>query len=150
MEKKIKHLEMVETVIDRMSQNSFMLKGWAITLLVGIFALSAQAADQRYILIVYVPLFTFWFLDSFYLQLERKYKILYKEILKTKENDIDFNMDTNIFSKIIIKEEKLNYYKCFFSLTELLFYFPIIVAVTKLICILLGSEITNIDLTIGN
>lgn len=143
MEKKIKHLEMVESVIDRMSQNSFMLKGWAMTLLVGIFALSAQAADQRYILIVYVPLFTFWFLDSFYLQLEKKYRVLYKKILNTKEDDIDFNMDTNIFDKTTIKKEKLCYYKCIFSVTEFLFYLPIILVVTKLICMLLGRKITN-------
>jgi len=29
---KIKHLEMIEAVIERMAKNSFQLKGWAMTL----------------------------------------------------------------------------------------------------------------------
>lgn len=133
MDRKIKHLEMVESTINRMSQNSFMLKGWAITLLVGIFALSAQATDKRFILIIYIPLFAFWFLDSFYLQVERKYRTLYKKVLKIKDENIDFNMDINNFNKNIVKEEKLNYYDSVFSFTELIFYIPIIVIVTILV-----------------
>ena len=31
---KIKHLEMVQDVIKRMASNSFILKGWAVTLVV--------------------------------------------------------------------------------------------------------------------
>ena len=38
MDKKLKHLEMVQGVINRMASNSFMLKGWAVTLVAGIFA----------------------------------------------------------------------------------------------------------------
>ena len=31
MDNKIKHLEMIEAIIERMANNSFLLKGWAIT-----------------------------------------------------------------------------------------------------------------------
>ncbi|WP_373482985.1 hypothetical protein [Acetobacterium sp.] len=40
MENKTKHLEMIQSVISRMAGNSFTLKGWAVTLIAGIFALS--------------------------------------------------------------------------------------------------------------
>ena len=33
MEKKIKHLEMIQAVIVRMGNNSFLLKGWSVTLI---------------------------------------------------------------------------------------------------------------------
>ena len=33
MEKKIKHLEMIQGVINRMAGNSFALKGWSVTLI---------------------------------------------------------------------------------------------------------------------
>ena len=36
MDKKLKHLELVQSVINRMASNSFMLKGWAVTLVAGI------------------------------------------------------------------------------------------------------------------
>lgn len=32
MENKIKHPEMIESIIERMGSNSFKLKGWAVTL----------------------------------------------------------------------------------------------------------------------
>ena len=42
---------------------------------------------------LFIPPIAFWFLDSFYLQLERKYKILYKRVSDKSEGNIDFNMD---------------------------------------------------------
>ena len=45
MDKKLKHLEMVQGVINRMASNSFMLKGWAVTLVAGIFALAGKDTD---------------------------------------------------------------------------------------------------------
>ena len=39
---KIKHLEMIEAVIERMAKNSFQLKGWAMTLVAAVGALASQ------------------------------------------------------------------------------------------------------------
>ena len=47
-ENKIKHLEMVQDVIKRMASNSFILKGWAVTLVAGIMALAEKDADKMY------------------------------------------------------------------------------------------------------
>lgn len=60
MEKKLKHLEMIQAVINRMANNSFMLKGWTVTLVAGIFALASKDADKMYFLIAYIPLIIFW------------------------------------------------------------------------------------------
>lgn len=38
MDNKLKHLELIQGVINRMASNSFKLKGWAVTLASGIFA----------------------------------------------------------------------------------------------------------------
>lgn len=43
-----------------MAQNSFMLKGWAITLIVGIFTLLAKDVDERYALVLFFPIVFFW------------------------------------------------------------------------------------------
>ena len=50
MDNKINHLEMIQGVINRMASNSFMLKGWAVTLAAGIFALASKDADKMYFL----------------------------------------------------------------------------------------------------
>ena len=67
MDKKLKHLEMVQGVINRMASNSFMLKGWAVTLVAGIFALAGKDTDKLYFLVSYVPVIVFWGLDAYYL-----------------------------------------------------------------------------------
>lgn len=46
MDGKIKHLELVQGVINRMANNSFMLKGWAVTLVAGVFCFGSQRYKQ--------------------------------------------------------------------------------------------------------
>ena len=54
MEKKIQHLQMIQGIINRMASNSFMLKGWAVTLIAGIFALASKDSDRSYFIIAYM------------------------------------------------------------------------------------------------
>jgi hypothetical protein len=42
MSQKISHLEMIQGVINRMAQNSFAIKGWAVAYMVGVLVLPAQ------------------------------------------------------------------------------------------------------------
>jgi len=135
-EKKMKHLEMVEGIIERLGNNSFQLKGWAVTLVSIIGALSAQGSDRRFFLLSFLPLVAFWLLDSFYLQKERKYRILYKNISAKEENNIDFNMDTQNIIMSGEEASRICYFKCLFSITEVLFYGVIAVAVLTLAFIL--------------
>ena len=127
MENKIKHLEMIESIIERMSSNSFQLKGWAVTLVSIIGALAARETDKRFFLLSFIPLIAFWLIDSYYLQYERKYKELYKRVRVKKEEEIDFDMTTDD-----IKTERTGYWKCVRSRTEAWFYGPICVAVLAL------------------
>lgn len=48
MESKLKILEMIQGIVNRMSSNSFTLKGWSITLVAAIFALSIQDVNKDY------------------------------------------------------------------------------------------------------
>lgn len=121
-ENELKHIEMIEAVIERMGQNSFALKGWTMTLIVAICAFSAAEAETKFALLAVAPIIAFWFLDSFYLQKERKYRELYNRVIKH---------DAPIFSMDIssIKGKSTDYIKCLFSITEWLFYIVCIVAI---------------------
>ena len=122
MDKKIKHLEMIEGVIERMGNNSFQLKGWTVTLVALVGALAAQGSDKRFFLIAFIPLFAFWFLDSYYLQLERKYEVLYKRVANKEEANIDFNLDINEIEYTEEEMKRIDYWKCVLSKTECTFY----------------------------
>ncbi len=86
---KIEHLKMIEDIIKRMASNSFYLKGWSVSLISAILVFVKLDANICFIWIALLPTITFWYLDAYYLQLERKYKKLYKEVQN------DYNNETN-------------------------------------------------------
>lgn len=61
-EKKIKHLEMIEAIIERMAKNCFQLKGWAMTLVALVGTLGSQGSEKKFMLLAFIPVidFVFW------------------------------------------------------------------------------------------
>lgn len=91
MEEKIKHLEFIQSVITRMNQNSFLIKGWAVTLVSALYALAAKDADLNFVIISYIAIIAFWFLDALYLSMERQYRALYNVAVKGDVSLFDMN-----------------------------------------------------------
>lgn len=91
---KHKHLEFIQASISRMSGNLFLLKGWSVTLIAALFALAAKDTNKAYIVVAYFPLFIFWFLDGYFLAMERRFRSLYEHVRKLNEEEIDFSMNT--------------------------------------------------------
>ena len=98
-DKKIKHLEFIQNNITRMSTNSFIIKGWAITLLSALYALAQKDSDKHYVLLTYFAVPLFWYLNGFFLLQERKFRELYDKVRQKSETNIDFSMDLKGFSK---------------------------------------------------
>lgn len=133
MENKIKHLEFIQTNISRMNQCSFQMKGWALTIVTALLTLYATTVDSTttgnvaFIFIAIVPTVLFWFLDSYYLQQERKFRGVYNEVagLIEEKNKIpirDFEMPLDKYHG-----GKYCYFKVLFSRTEWPLYLSIIV-----------------------
>lgn len=99
MDNKIKHLEFIQNVITRMNSNSFLIKGWTITLVSALFALAAKDANINYVLISYISIPVFWVLDGFYISKERQFRDLYKDTCNTNENSINFSMNISQYCK---------------------------------------------------
>lgn len=127
---------MIEAIIERMAKNSFQLKGWSMTLIALVGAISAQGSDKRFILLAFIPILGFWILDSFYLQQERKYKQLYKNVAEQDESQIDFDLDADKATGTAEEMARLCFCKCLFSITELCFYPLIAVALIILVIVL--------------
>ncbi|MDO4816237.1 MAG: hypothetical protein Q4A83_06510 [Bacillota bacterium] len=133
MEIKIRHLEMIQAVINRMAANSFALKGWAVTLVAGIFALAVKDADKTYFLVAYIPILVFWGIDSYYLLQEKRYRDLYNNIRQKEPEEIDFCMKLQEKSKN--SENERDYIFCCLSRTELWFYVPLAIVSAVIILI---------------
>lgn len=95
MESKLKHLEMIQGVINRMANNSFLLKGWSVILVSALFALAAKDSNKLYIYLSYFPSLAFWILDGYFLRQEKLYRKLYDKVRSINDSEIDFSMDTS-------------------------------------------------------
>lgn len=94
MDKKIKHLEIIQGVIDRMANNSFLLKSWSVVLVSALFVLAAKDSNIALALLAYFPVLSFWILDGYFLWQEKLYRKLYDMVRNMNDEDIDFSMDT--------------------------------------------------------
>jgi hypothetical protein len=99
-----------------MAGNSFLLKGWAVTLTGGLLALTFKEINRHYLYISLAVLALFWMLDSYYLSRERRFVALYETVRKRTEQQIDFSMHTESFGS------KWSWAACAFSTTLALFY----------------------------
>lgn len=118
---KISHLQMIQSIVDRMGKNSFLLKGWAVGVMVAIYAFAGQNYNKA-VIVTLIPLIIFWILDSYYLMLERKYRRLYDEVRLKENNKIDFDMNFNNVSLKMKEIKKFEFIRNFFSKTEWPFY----------------------------
>jgi hypothetical protein len=83
----LEHLKLIQAVIMRLAGNSFLLKGWSVTLVAGLAALTKTQGDRSFAWIALGVVAVFWFLDSYYLALERAYRDLYRDVVAgTAEN----------------------------------------------------------------
>jgi hypothetical protein len=120
VENKTKHLEFIQGVITRMANTSFLLKGWSITVVAGLFALSASGRRTSVLVLAIVLAVIFWFLDSYFLWQERMYRALYDEVRLKPQDAIDFSMDASRFS------DQRKWYRAPFSLTLWPFYLSVL------------------------
>lgn len=95
VEEKCNHLKMIQGVVNRLSNNSFLLKGWSVILISGLFALSAKDSKVIFIYISYLPCAVFWGLDGYFLRQERMFRKLYDKVRTINEKEIDYSMDVS-------------------------------------------------------
>lgn len=120
-EEKIAHLGMIQGVISRLASNSFLLKGWTITLISAVYLLAAKDSNRVFVLVGFLPFFAFWILDAYFLRLEKLFRALYDDVANNQAGASCFSM------KIEPYESKVDcYIKVLFSQTLLVFYIPIL------------------------
>lgn len=95
------HLAMIQGVINRLSHNSFLLKGWSVLLVSALFALAAKDSNLRFVYLAYFPAIAFWALDGYFLRQERLFRALYDHTRTQAGKDTDFSMSTRaVASKV--------------------------------------------------
>lgn len=94
----IKHLEFIQITIVRMAANSFVIKGWTVTLVAAILAFTSKDANSNAASIALIPAIMFWSLDAYYLRTEREFRALYDQVRQNPPKDdleVDFSLDVS-------------------------------------------------------
>ena len=126
MEKKLKHLEFLQGIINRMANCSFLLKGWSVILVAALLALTAATQEKvALISISFVPIIVFWILDGYYLWQERLFRAVYNAVRKKAEDEIDFEMNPMDF------DGGITWLSTIFSKTIILFYLSLLITMTS-------------------
>lgn len=123
IDEKIAHLNMLQNIISRMANNSFLVKGWSITLVAAVAALSARDSDLNFLYIAFFPVVLFWPIDAYYLSLERCYRELYDSVANDTFSGGKFSL------RVKNNEGCLSFLKSFFSLAIAPFYLVIVIMI---------------------
>jgi len=94
---RIKHLELIQAIVTRLSGNSFLIKGWAITVAGVFYAYVAAHLSWQVATVSLLPPLAFWGLDAYYLRQERLFRCLYNDVRATASITEPFSMDISTY-----------------------------------------------------
>lgn len=77
---RIKHLELIQAVISRLGNDSFLVKGWAVTVTGALIGFAVDRSKPGLALVGFVPVLAFWIMDTYYLRSERLFRVLYEAV----------------------------------------------------------------------
>lgn len=128
-----KELDLIQSCINRMASNSFMIKGWAITIYAVVLALLSEKINILLLCTVMTTVtWAFWYLDAFFLQTEKQFRKMYSWVLdeRPKENrELLYELNPFKFKGKITEVDSIR--SVMFSKTLKLFYgIPLIILVT--------------------
>lgn len=112
----IKHLEFIQAVVSRLANNSFLMKGWALTVSGAILSFAVSHLSWPIASLGVMPAALFWFLDSYFLWQERLYRELYDEVAKQSGDITAFSMNPSAY------RTSCSWGRAFWSLTLIIFY----------------------------
>ena len=75
------HLTIVQSVIQRMAENSRSCKLWCVTLVATTLILVARTGEPQHALLAFLPTFMLLLLDAYYLALERAFRSSYDDFV---------------------------------------------------------------------
>ena len=111
-----KEVDIIQGIINRMARNSFLIKGWTVTLVVVSLLLKG---NKYHVILAFIPLLIFWFLDSYFLWQERMYRKLYQWVIENRPTTNDNLFDMNALR---FKDEVHSKPRIMFSVTLGWFY----------------------------
>lgn len=132
-----KEIDLIQGCINRMAHNSFIIKGWLISLIAVVLTLLPEKFEIKWLCLVGLLItICFWYLDGYFLKIERLYKWKYDWIISQRLNTDKYMYNLNphnsnmwLPNKDGSKKKSPNEIEVMFSTTLIPLYLPIIIVI---------------------
>ncbi len=127
-----KEIDLLQSCITRMAQNSFMIKGWFVSIYAVILALLPEKVNMFLLCIALVAVnLIFWYLDGFFLRTEKVYRKIYDWVLEERpqnNKELMYQLNPGKFNGKIENVESI--WKVMWSKTLRWFYLiPLVIVI---------------------
>ena len=99
----LKYIDILQSCITRMANNSAKCKTWCVTIIAAIIAFFIDNTTNDVSFLIFVPILSLWFLDAFYLYLEKEFRLIYDNYMKEYDGknipDSTYKIDSKTFAK---------------------------------------------------
>lgn len=130
---RLKHLEMIQAVVNRMATQCATLKNYCVTISVAVAGFAITLQRPIVVLLTLIPILSFAFLDARYLQLERRFRARFDAVTAEGwEAPPNFNMGK-------ATDPVSPYWSAFFSWSVAGFYLPL--AVVAIAAVALARQV---------
>ena len=94
----LKHLEFIQAVITRLANDSFLMKGWALTVAGAFYGFAVKGTSWKVAAIGLMPVLIFWGLDAYFLRQERLFRGLYDQVRQRNPRIEPFSMNAAAYA----------------------------------------------------
>jgi hypothetical protein len=132
-ELRMKQLEILQSIINRMAGYGSAHKNYCITLTTAICGAAVTLQRPALALLSLIPIMVFWLLDTQYLRVERRFRKLFKAVAQEGwETTPTFDFNPNGVSGV-------SFWSCAISWSVLVFYLPTTIGVVSCFFLLGGK-----------
>lgn len=100
-----KEIDLIQSCINRMGQNSFLVKGWMISIIAVAIGILPEKLDINILSTMgIIVVLCFWYLDGFFLCTEKLFRLKYEWVIVNRYHNDNYFYDLNPYNKKMWKE----------------------------------------------
>ncbi|CAL9462412.1 hypothetical protein [Streptomyces sp. enrichment culture] len=132
----VKHLELIQAIITRLGNGSFLIKGWTLTVAGFFFGFLSKGLNWKMTLTGFIPIIGFWLLDGYFLRQERLFRKLYDAVRVPSSAIEPFAMSVHLYHSsvpwwAVVRSHTLRNFYGMLVLVNLIFLAGGIIKVTR-------------------
>jgi hypothetical protein len=139
---KKEHLQLIQGIINQLSNSSATLKIACLVLIFFIFVFKSVVATGNFIIVIILPPLIGWYLDAFYTRKRKLLADLYNAVrvdLTADQNNIGyFTLDTSKYES----DSKNSYLNAFLADTNVIYYMLLIIASVAMMLAVIAVNLT--------